>query len=212
MVGPLHAVGRVHDRLAYPQPAGGLEDQEVEVDNAAIRIDEVRKLTTNSPLRTMPACPPYRTTGDARPYPARKETRLTTHDVQHIRIDVPMRRAFAYISDASRLPEWTQAFAAVNGSTALMRTPRGEVEVGLEVLARREQGTVDWRMAFPDGTTEIAYSRLVPAGSDATVFSFVLLPPEAALEQLEGGLEQQAAILADELRNLKARLENGSTD
>ena len=81
--------------------------------------------------------------------------------------------------------------------------------MGLEVLARRDQGTVDWRMRFPDGTVETAYSRLVPAGGESTVFSFVLLPPKAALEKLEGGLEQQVELLSEELRNLKAALENG---
>ncbi len=137
---------------------------------------------------------------------------MKTHSVQDIRIEVPIDRAFALVADSSRLPEWTNAFASVDGSSAVLRTPQGEVKIGLEVLARPQQGTVDWRLAFPDGTTEIAYSRLVPADQESTVFSFVLLPPRAALEQLEGGLEQQAEILAQELRNLKALLENGVDD
>ena len=42
------------------------------------------------------------------------------------------------------------------------------------------------------------------------MFSFVLMPPVAILEQLEGGLEQQSLTLAGELRRLKELLENGA--
>ena len=114
------------------------------------------------------------------------------------------------MADASRSPEWTEAFASVDGDRALMRTPQGEVEIGLEVLADAERGTVDWRMTFPDGTTETAYSRAVPTHDDRTVFTFVLLPPGAILDELEGGLELQSATLAGELRRLKELLENGA--
>jgi hypothetical protein len=89
-----------------------------------------------------------------------------------------------------------------------MRTPRGEVEIELIVHASPAQGTVDWEMRFPDGTVEWAYSRLVSAGRERSIFSFVLLAPAALLENLEGMLEAQAAILTEELRRLKRLVED----
>lgn len=132
---------------------------------------------------------------------------MKTFDVQGIELRVPRAQAFAYIADPARLPAWTSAFASVADGRALLRTPAGEVEIGLGVDASAEHGTVDWRMSFPDGSVASAYSRLVETGSDACVFSFVLTPPPVPLEQLEGALEAQSRTLAEELRTLKRVLE-----
>ena len=135
---------------------------------------------------------------------------MKTYDVQDILIDAPIERVMAYLADPRRSPEWAEAFKSVDGDRALLKTPQGDVEIGLDVLADEKHGTVDWRMSFPDGTIETAYSRAVPTGDRRTVFSFVLMPPVAILEQLEGGLEQQSLTLAGELRRLKELLENGA--
>lgn len=132
---------------------------------------------------------------------------MTTHTVQSIAIDVSTEEAFRVVADPGQLPRWTNAFAEVQDGKATLRTPRGEVTIGLQVHASRDRGTVDWEMLFPDGSTQTAYSRLVPAGASRSLFSFVLLAPETALEALEGGLEEQSAILAEELRKLKRLLE-----
>ena len=132
---------------------------------------------------------------------------MKTFDVQGIELRVPRAQAFAYIADPARLPAWTSAFASVADGRALLRTPAGEVEIGLGVDASAEHGTVDWRMSFPDGSVASAYSRLVDTGRDACVFSFVLTPPPVPLEQLEGALEAQSRTLAEELRTLKRVLE-----
>lgn len=132
---------------------------------------------------------------------------MRDYDVQSIDLDVDRDAAFDFIADVSCLPRWTSAFAEVSGGRAVMRTPAGEAEVELEVAADRARGTVDWIMTFADGSKETAYSRLVARDGSRTIFSFVLLPPQAALEELEGGLEQQAATLAEELARLKRELE-----
>ncbi len=131
------------------------------------------------------------------------------HRVRSIGLEVPVDKAFSLIAKEKRLPEWTNAFAAVENGKALLRTPRGEVEIGLRVEASRERGTIDWEMRFPDGAVERAFSRLVPVGDNGCVFSFVLLEPGSALENLEGVLDSQSKILAEELQRLKRLLEDG---
>ncbi len=134
---------------------------------------------------------------------------MKRHQVRSIGLEVPVHTAFSLIADENRLPEWTSAFAAVENGKAILRTPRGEVEIGLRVEASRERGTVDWEMRFPDGASERAFSRLVPVGENGSVFSFVLLEPGSALEDLEGVLDAQSKTLAEELQRLKRLLEDG---
>ncbi len=133
---------------------------------------------------------------------------MRSFDVQTIDLAVPRSRAFAFIADPAALPKWTNAFASVTPGRAVMRTPTGEVMIDLEVRASAEQGTVDWRMTFPDHSVATAFSRVVGISQDRCVFSFVLTPPPVPLEQLEGALEAQSRTLADELRQLKRILEH----
>jgi len=124
-------------------------------------------------------------------------------DVQTVEINAPFARTFDYIADAQNLPQWTSAFKSVSGAgRALMRTPQGVVDVALIVHATREQGTIDWAMTFPDGNVAKAYSRVVDAGKDRSIYSFILVPPPVPLEQLEGTLHQQSQILREELSRL----------
>lgn len=88
-----------------------------------------------------------------------------------------------------------------------MRTPQGEVEIDLAVLASEVQGTVDWRMTFPDGSVAMAFSRIVALDQDRSIYTFVLTPPPVPLAQLEGALDAQSRTLAEELRCLKTILE-----
>lgn len=128
--------------------------------------------------------------------------------VRNVSLDVPFDVAWEYLADMTRLPEWTNAFAEVaEDGSAKLRTPEGEVDVRLEDLVDRANGVLDTRMTFPDGSTGMAYSRLLPLGDRSCVYSFVLTPPPVPLEALEGSLAEQAAILEDELCRLKANLE-----
>ena len=130
-------------------------------------------------------------------------------DVQSIEIAGPLERAFRYVADPRTLPEWTQAFRSVSNGRATLATPKGSVEVGLEVRASLERGTIDWSMAFPDGSVGRAYSRLVPLDHARALYSFVLLAPPVALEQVEGALAEQARVLRQELAALQERLARG---
>jgi hypothetical protein len=133
---------------------------------------------------------------------------MRQHDSRSIEIGVPAGRAFAWIAQARTLPDWTAAFAAVDGPTAMLRTPRGEVEIGLRVEASEARGTIDWYMTFPDGSVADAFSRIVPIGPDRCVYAFVLTPPPVPLEELEGALDEQSRTLADELERLRSILED----
>ena len=128
-------------------------------------------------------------------------------DVQGIELSVPRSQALAFIANPAQLPKWTNAFASVTGGQAVMHTPGGEVTVDLDVQTSPEQGTVDWRMTFPDRSVATAFSRVVGMERDRCIFSFVLMPPPVPLEQLEGALEAQSRTLAEELRKLKEILE-----
>jgi uncharacterized protein YndB with AHSA1/START domain len=126
-------------------------------------------------------------------------------DVQTVEIEAPFEEAFRYIADPGTLPEWTHAFRSVTAGRAQLVTPQGSVDIGLEVTARREAGTVDWTMTFPDGSVARAFSRLVDHGG-RTLYSFVLLAPPVPLEQLEGALAQQSQTLREELKTLQRKL------
>ena len=132
---------------------------------------------------------------------------MKAYDLQGIELKVPGPRAFAFLADATQLPRWTSAFASVTNGRAMMRTPNGEVAVSLHVDASPEQGVVDWRMSFPDGSVARACSRVVPLDAHRCVYTFVLTPPPVPLEQLEGALEQQSRTLTHELATLKELLE-----
>ncbi len=134
---------------------------------------------------------------------------MKTFDIQAISLNVPQQQAFAFIAEATNLPKWAQAFASVANKRALMRTPNGEVEIDLDVHASAENGTVDWYMTFPDGSTGVAYSRVVKLSHDNCAYSITLKAPPVPLEQLEGALDMQSKTLTEELAKLKVILEHG---
>ncbi len=132
---------------------------------------------------------------------------MQNFDVQSVGLQVSKTVAFNYIADPNNLPEWTNAFSTVSEGKAVMTTPEGELEVGLDVESSASHGSIDWRIIFPDGSVARAFSRLMIIGSSECVYSFVLTPPPVPLEMLEGALSEQSKILAQELIDLKRILE-----
>ncbi len=126
-------------------------------------------------------------------------------DVQTVELAAPFADAFRYVADPATLPEWTHAFQSVSSGRATLATPRGAVDVRLEVTASSEAGTVDWTMTFPDGSVGRAFSRLVDRGG-RSLYSFVLLAPPVPLEQVEGALAEQSRTLREELKTLQRKL------
>lgn len=126
--------------------------------------------------------------------------------IESVSLNSSPEKAFAYISEPTNLPKWTNAFKSAWNGKATMVTPAGTVQVDLEVKAAAAEGTIDWHMTFPDGSVASAYSRVLPAPSGKSVYSFVLMTPPVPLEQLEGTLDQQADILRHELEKLSTIL------
>lgn len=130
--------------------------------------------------------------------------------VESVRIKTTCDKAFRYICDPKNLPEWTHAFQEVQNGRARMITPAGSVEVRLRVKASASEGTIDWHLAFPDGSAGRAFSRVIPDSGEYSIYSFILTAPPVALEQLEGTLNQQAHILKEELTKLNAILSDAT--
>jgi len=128
-------------------------------------------------------------------------------DVQAVEIHAPRRTVFEFLKDPANLPKWAHAFASVEGSRAKLVTPTGSMSIDLEVRANAEQGTVDWRLAFPDGTVGLSQSRVTDTARGTCIYSFILHAPPVALEQIEGALDAQRTILTSELAVLKTLME-----
>ena len=128
-------------------------------------------------------------------------------DVQGIEIAAPHFKVFEYLRDPANLPRWAHAFVSAHDGQARLETPGGAVDVGLSVSANADAGTVDWRLAFPDGSVGLAQSRVTATTRGTCIYSFVLHTPPVALEQVEGALEAQSVTLRSELATLKALME-----
>ena len=128
-------------------------------------------------------------------------------DVQGIEIMALHRKVFEFLKEPANLPQWAHAFVSADDDHARLETPAGSVDVGLRVLADAATGTVDWQLAFPDGSVGLAQSRVTETARGTCIYSFVLHAPPVALEQVEGALEAQSVTLQSELVTLKALME-----
>ena len=132
---------------------------------------------------------------------------MPTFDVQGIEINAPRDKVFEFVKQPSHLPQWAQAFVAAGDDRARLETPHGAVDISLHVSADAATGVVDWRLVFPDGAVGLAQSRVTQTTRGTSIYTFVLHAPPVGLEDLEGALEDQRAILQSELATLKSLLE-----
>jgi hypothetical protein len=129
------------------------------------------------------------------------ENELKTFDLQHIEIEAPFENVFLFIANPVNLPLWTSAFREADENSALLVTPMGELRIGLQTISH-PSGIIDWHMQMPDGSISKAYSRVISLPNGKSLYSFVLLAPPVPIEVVEGTLEQQKKLLADELKKL----------
>ncbi|TAL49378.1 SRPBCC family protein [Patescibacteria group bacterium] len=127
---------------------------------------------------------------------------MKNYDVQSVFINAGFEKVFNYIADPANLPKWTRAFSYADSKKAVLSTPNGKLEVGLEIKISKELGVVDWHMTMSDGSIASAYSRITHNGK-ASVYTFVLMAPPGPIEQVEGTLKQQMELLREELQNLQ---------
>jgi hypothetical protein len=128
-------------------------------------------------------------------------------DVQGIEIFAPPRKVFEFVEQPANLPRWAHAFVSATHDRARLETPNGAVDVGLCVSADAQTGVVDWRLSFPDGAIGVAQSRVTETTRGTSIYSFVLHAPPVALEEIEGALDAQRALLQTELATLKSLME-----
>jgi hypothetical protein len=128
-------------------------------------------------------------------------------DVQGVEIVAPRQKVFEFLRVPGNLPRWAHAFVSAGNSRARLQTPTGAIDIALDVDADAEAGTVDWRLTFPDGGVGLAQSRVTQTTRDTCIYSFVLHAPPVALEQVEGALDAQRALLRSELARLKSLME-----
>ena len=76
------------------------------------------------------------------------------------------------------------------------------------VLTRDERSASYMADAYARLSGRVGVCEGPSGGGATTVFTFVLMPPPVALEQLEGALQQQVGILKKELQTLKSILES----
>jgi hypothetical protein len=128
-------------------------------------------------------------------------------DVQGVEIVAPRQKVFEFLRVPGNLPRWAHAFVSAGNSRARLQTPTGAIDIALDVDADADAGTVDWRLTFPDGGVGLAQSRVTQTTRDTCIYSFVLHAPPVALEQVEGALDAQRALLRSELARLKSLME-----
>ena len=131
------------------------------------------------------------------------------YDVQSIEIKVHPDEVFAFVADAKNDPRWSIGITEVDGNTATLETPNGEMKVGINIETDAQVRTVDTIMTMPDGSIGKAFSRVIENnGGKSSIFTFVLMAPPVPLEELEGTLEEQRKQLSEELKLLKSILED----
>jgi hypothetical protein len=128
-------------------------------------------------------------------------------DVQGVEIVAPRQKVFEFLRVPGNLPRWAHAFVSAGNGRARLETPTGAIDIALDVDADAGAGTVDWRLTFPDGGVGLAQSRVTPTTRETCIYSFVLHAPPVALEQVEGALDAQSALLRSELATLKSLME-----
>ncbi len=132
---------------------------------------------------------------------------MRTFDVQGIEIRAPRTRIFEFLRDPRNLPRWAHAFTSADDGRARLETAAGIVDVRLQTAADAPSGTVDWQLDFPDGARALAQSRVTETTRGTCIYSFVLHAPPVPLEQVEGALDAQRAMLETELSTLKGLME-----
>lgn len=122
-------------------------------------------------------------------------------------LDVPATQVYAYVRQMENLPQWASGLASGIRQDADGRwvadSPMGRVSVLM--APRNDFGVLDHDVTLPDGSTVHNALRVVPAGDDGSVLSFVLVRL-AGVSQAD--FDQDVAHIEHDLKALKGLLEN----
>lgn len=119
---------------------------------------------------------------------------------EHIVVNVPKDKAFAYIAEYENIPKWSKNFILKLekvGDEYTATTPVGKMK--FEIAADKNTGVVDLLL---DGRP--LPTRVVALGPQTTLYLFTLiLPPDLPEQEFQGGIKG----LQEELLFLKNQLE-----
>src|SRR5262245_33243747 len=99
----------------------------------------------------------------------RGDRAMKTFDVQSIGILASRTRVFELVAEPANLPKWASAFKCADNRSARLQTPQGTAAIALGTDSRRDAGTIDWTMTFPDGSVGTAYARVTPDGENRSL-------------------------------------------
>ena len=129
---------------------------------------------------------------------------MRTHTTS-IRIDTSTEAAFAFVSDAAKLPVWAIGFAKAIERDAdgwLVTLASGD-RVGLRIDSDRSTGVVDYVLLPAPGVEAPAHTRVMPHGG-GTLYAFSMHQTPDIPDEV---FDAQIAELERELTVLKAHLE-----
>jgi hypothetical protein len=163
---------------------------------------QVQTMVGSTPRTTAsgPAGRPEHRAGGGQLTPMRSATLTIT-------IAAPRDDVFAFLADGANLPAWASNFAPAirpNGDGWIVN--QGAVEIGLEIPANRELGTVDLHITLPSGARRAVYLRVLPNGEGAEVL-FTLFHSDL---RTDDDIARQNDEVAEELRRVKAIFEDGA--
>lgn len=119
---------------------------------------------------------------------------------EHVIVNVPSDKAFAYVAEYKNIPKWSKNFIMKlekSGSVYTATTPVGKMK--FEIAADKNTGVIDLLL---DGKP--LPTRVVALGPQTTLYFFTLiLPPNMPEQEFQGGIKG----LQEELQLLKNQLE-----
>jgi hypothetical protein len=132
--------------------------------------------------------------------------KVQTFDVQATELEASYEKAFKYIADPANLSQWTLGLTEADDTTALIKRPEGKIKIGFSTKANFELGTIGWQMSMPNGSTAIAYSRLMKLANGNVMYSFTFSVDPSTTEKVQEHVETQAKVITQELSNLRTLL------
>ncbi len=124
--------------------------------------------------------------------------------VMTVSVNRPPAVVYAFAGNPSNLPQWAAGLGAQvthEDSRWLVHTPQGQAE--LRFTPDNPYGIMDHTITLPDGQVVDVPMRVVPNGSGSLVTFTLFRQPDMTEEQFE----QDAAVVENDLKTLKAILE-----
>ena len=138
---------------------------------------------------------------------SRKETSMLTSVTKTVQIETSVQKAYGFLADPANMVQWAihnlKSIRPVGENVWSIETPRGEGKF----VPHFEQahGILDHEFLDPKEGSWHVPARIVPIGTDASVYIITLTKPEPMPAE---AFTQGIALMDEELLKLKEILEN----